>query len=103
MRFLPEYDNAVLSHADRLRIVASGTKPLTEVGWGLVLVDGFTAARWRASENDRTTLRVEPFRALTKIERADVEEEAVRLAYFLTDGAGSAVQITRSGAPPRRS
>ncbi|HEV8089176.1 MAG TPA: winged helix DNA-binding domain-containing protein [Actinomycetota bacterium] len=103
VRFLPEYDNAVLSHADRTRIVAHETASWAEVGWGVVLVDGFTAARWRAfPEKDRTTLRIEPFRKLTKIERDDVEQEATRLANFLTDGTGGTVEIARLGAmrPP---
>ena len=104
VRFLPEYDNAVLSHADRSRIVAPETRSWTEVGWGLVLVDGFTAARWRAfPDGDRTRLRVEPFRKLTREERDDVETEATELAGFLTDGAGGSVELTRFGATPRTS
>ena len=103
-RFLPEYDNAVLSHADRGRIVSAETKAWTEVGWGLVLLDGFTAARWRAyPEREATRIRVEPFRKLTPRERDDVEREASALASFLTDGVGGTVEITRSGATPRRS
>jgi hypothetical protein len=99
VRFLPEYDNAVLSHADRTRIVTPETRSWTEVGWGLVLVDGFTAARWRAvSEKDGTMLRLEPFRRLTKTERNDVEQEASGLVDLLTDGMGGTVEVTRFGA-----
>src|SRR5207237_8438425 len=43
-RFLPEFDNAFIAHDDRSRIVGPETKLWTEVGWGTVLVDGFTAA-----------------------------------------------------------
>jgi len=104
VRFLPEYDNAVLSHSDRSRIVSPETKPWTEVGWGLVLVDGFTAARWRAfPDGGRSTLRVELFRTLTKQERTEVEEEAGELAGFLTDGEGGTVEVRRFGASPRTS
>ena len=104
VRFLPEYDNVVLSHSARSRIVSPETKAWTEVGWGLVLVDGFTAARWRAfPDGERTTLRVEPFRTLTKQERNEVEREAGELAGFLTDGEGGTVEVRQFGASPRRS
>jgi winged helix DNA-binding protein len=104
VRFLPEYDNGLLSHSDRSRIVSPETRPWTEVGWGLVLVDGFTAARWRAfPEGGRTTLRVEPFRMLTKQERNEVEQEAVELAGFLTDGEGGTVEVSRFGVSPQTS
>jgi hypothetical protein len=104
VRFLPEYDNAVLSHADRSRIVAPETKAWTEVGWGLVLIDGFTSARWRAfADGEQTRVRVEPFRTLTKQERADVEHEGAEVAGFLTDGAGGDVEVSRFGATPRTS
>lgn len=96
VRFLPEYDNAVLSHADRSRIVAPETKAWTEVGWGLVLIDGYTSARWRAfPDGEQTRVRIEPFRKLSKQERADVEHEATELAGFLTDGAGGTAEVTR--------
>lgn len=104
VRFLPEYDNAVLSHADRGRIVAPDTKAWTEVGWALVLVDGFTAARWRArTDGDETRLLVETFRNLARDELDDIEREASGLAAFLTDGVGGTVEVRRFGATPRRS
>lgn len=104
VRFLPEYDNVVLSHSDRSRIVSPETVAWTEVGWGLVLVDGFTAARWRAfPDRGRTTLRVESFRRLTKQEGHDVDQEAGELAGFLTDGEGGTVEVRLFGASPRTS
>jgi Winged helix DNA-binding domain len=90
VRFLPEYDNVVIGHRDRSRIVGPGTARWTEVGWGIVLVDGFTSARWILErERDAGTLRIEPFRRLTRSERAEVADEGDRLAAFLIDGAGS--------------
>jgi hypothetical protein len=90
VRFLPEYDNALLGHADRGRIVFPETRPWTEGGWGMVLVDGFTAARWKLEgAKDPTTLRVEPFRRLTRVERTAVSEEGARLAALLAEDTGS--------------
>jgi len=87
VRFLPEYDNVVLGHDDRSRIVSPETRLWAEVGWGTVLVDGFTAARWKAFlGKDEARLRVEPFRNLTRAERSALEAEGHRLVGFLTDG-----------------
>ena len=93
MRFLPEYDNVLLSHADRSRIVAPGMKPLNGVGWGMVLVDGFTAARWRLDAK-ASGLKVESFRRLTYAERDEVEEEAAGLAAFL-EAPEASIRVTR--------
>jgi hypothetical protein len=90
VRFLPEYDNVLLGHDDRSRVVSSGIKQWTEVGWGTVLVDGFTAARWRAFfGQDQRRLRIEPFRKLTRAERSEVDAEGYRLLAFLTDGVAT--------------
>jgi hypothetical protein len=84
VRFLPEYDNVTIGHKDRTRIVAEGIPRFTEVGWGSALVDGMVAARWRLFETKTdASLRIEPFRRLTRDERADTREEAARLAVFL--------------------
>ncbi len=88
VRFLPEYDNVVIGHKDRTRIVPDGIPRWTEVGWGSVLVDGTGAARWRLFETKTdATLRIEPFRKMTRRERADTREEAARLAAFLAPEA----------------
>lgn len=88
VRFLPEYDNVQLGHDDRGRIVPPGMKPLTEVGWGSVLVDGFGAARWRAErDGNRSTLWVEPFAKLARTDRAEVAGEGERLLAFLAPDA----------------
>jgi len=76
VRFLPEYDNVVIGHKDRTRIVPEGIPRFTQVGWGSVLVDGTVAARWRLVDaNPGATLRIEPFRRLTREERADTRED----------------------------
>ncbi|MFL5796608.1 MAG: winged helix DNA-binding domain-containing protein [Actinomycetota bacterium] len=91
VRFLPEYDNALIGHEDRTRIIPVGAAQWTEVGWGSVLVDGFLAARWRvhSGQKEGSTLRVEPFRRLTAPEQAEVTEEGVRLLRCLQPDAGT--------------
>jgi hypothetical protein len=85
VRFLPEYDNVFLSHADRSRI----TDPAAEIerwvrGRGALLVDGFGAAGWRLSKTDGSaTLSIRPFRPLVVAERGAVEAEADALLGFL--------------------
>jgi hypothetical protein len=99
VRFLPQFDNALLAHKDRGRIVPSGVPQWAEAGWGSVLVDGFLAARWKLDRaNEGATVRVEPLRLLNRVERTEVAEEGTRLAGFL---AGDAVTHTVRWAAPR--
>jgi hypothetical protein len=53
VRFLAEYDNVLLSHADRSRVIDAGDHVLLHGGpggWtGTVLVDGLMRATWAAS------------------------------------------------------
>jgi hypothetical protein len=90
-RFLPEYDNVVLGHADRTRIVPGDAIwkwefPDTAFRSPL-LIDGFVQAAWHL-EQDRgsATLVVEPLASLP--DPAAVEEEATRLLDLLAPGAG---------------
>src|SRR5205823_8581440 len=50
-RFLPEYDNVLLSHADRARVLPPGRRvplpPGNGASRGPLLVDGFHRADWR--------------------------------------------------------
>jgi hypothetical protein len=93
-RFLPEYDNVLLSHADRTRIIAGRrTVPLPPgLGGttGTVLIDGFWRATWkiRRSPGGTTTLRVESFTALSAEQEAAVTTEGTGLLAFVAPGAG---------------
>ena len=87
-RFLPEYDNVLLSHADRSRVVARGDHLLLQGGpggWcGTVLVDGRIQATWAARrDGDATVLTVRPSLPLSAAEGADVVEEGGRLLASL--------------------
>jgi hypothetical protein len=87
VRFLPEYDNAFLSHADRSRIVRADDRPRLGFGDGrffsMVLIGGFLRAAWRVEDGD---LVVKPARRLSKRDAAAVEAEGRRLAAFLGSG-----------------
>jgi hypothetical protein len=80
-RFLPEYDNLLLSHEDRSRFFASD---LVHPGWvGSVLVDGFYAGHWKVSQKREAATLSVSVRRLTKPEKSEVEEEAERLLTFV--------------------
>jgi hypothetical protein len=74
-RFLPEYDNVLLSHADRARIVPERLPLPRGATRGFVLVDGFATATWRFADG-----RVEVLGA----DGPDVRREADALAAFLS-------------------
>jgi hypothetical protein len=84
VRFLPEYDNVFLSHADRSRIGDPEDRPRLGLGDGrffkLVLVGGFLRAAWRVEDGE---LLVRPARRLSKRDAAALEAEGRRLARFL--------------------
>jgi len=96
VRFLPEYDNILLSYADRSRIMGQQHKAgvFTENGRILatVLVDGFVAATWRY---DQGTLTIHPLRQLRQSEQREVEGEAARTLEFLAPGAAARVDFGR--------
>ncbi|BAL86190.1 hypothetical protein AMIS_9700 [Actinoplanes missouriensis 431] len=85
--FIPEFDNAILGHADRDRIIHPGDRPLVTPGWSIVrptvLVDGFVAASWWVSGS---SLSIAPFRPLAERDRLEVEREGERLLEFMVPG-----------------
>jgi hypothetical protein len=101
VRFLAEYDNVTLSHADRSRVV--GDEPLQPLqggpgGWvGTVMIDGLVRATWAARvAGPATSLEVRVAGAMTSAERADVEEEGRALLGFLAPGREHDLRITRA-------
>jgi hypothetical protein len=96
-RFLYDFDNLLLSHADRSRVV---TVDYTAQGWGgdnmeqprSILLDGFVAATWRiAVTRAAAVVTIRPFRKLTAAERSSLEAEGAALAEFHAPKAEPAV------------
>jgi hypothetical protein len=87
-RFLPTFDNVVLSHGDRSRIISEGDRRrLTAESYGgtfgTVLIDGFVRGRWKIDRGrDATTLEIKPLKRLAKNDGASVTEEGARLLAF---------------------
>jgi hypothetical protein len=93
-RFLPEFDNLVLSHADRRRFVADRFRKRVYLPGLRVaptfLVDGFVAGTWNVKRvKDAAALTVEPFEPLSKKAQGELAAEGDRLARFLEDTARS--------------
>jgi hypothetical protein len=91
-RFLPEFDNLILSHADRTRVIAEEYRKAIASKNGMVpasvLVDGFVRGTWKTERSrGKATLEVKPFEPLAKEDRDALAEEGERLIRFT--GAGS--------------
>jgi hypothetical protein len=84
VRFLPTWDASLLVHARRKGVIAEENRPLvfstkTPHSVCTFLVDGTVAGTWRYEKGE---VRLAPFEPLAPAVRAEVEEEADRLAAF---------------------
>ncbi|GAA3082754.1 hypothetical protein JOF29_004557 [Kribbella aluminosa] len=99
VRFLPEFDNLLLSHAKRERIIADEHKPAVFTKNLRVkatdTVDGFVAGLW-TSEQKRgvATLTLTPFGKTLKKTQAELEREGSALLRFLEPNAKSYAVVT---------
>jgi Winged helix DNA-binding domain len=82
-RFLPEYDNLLLSYADRGRVIPHDHPvplwPGNGGTQGTLLIDGSWDATWKITQE---ALTITPFRHLTAAEKSEITEEAARLLAF---------------------
>ena len=81
-RFLPEYDNLLLSHADRTRVIPGDERVPLQPGlgarYGTLLLDGFFRGTWRIIRHrDSAVLHVEPFEPLSDRDAIAAEGEAL--------------------------
>jgi len=90
--FLPEYDNILLSHSKRTRVVADEYRskvylPGLRVA-ATILVDGFVRGAWKVEKTKGTaTLTIQSFDSLTSQNRAALIEEGEKLVRFVERSA----------------
>ncbi|MER7112507.1 winged helix DNA-binding domain-containing protein [Streptomyces sp. NPDC000229] len=94
VRYLPDFDNILLSHADRSRILTEEQRRLVFTRNGLIrptfLVDGFVRGMWRVERGrDTATLVLEPFAPLAEKDRSELVAEGMRLLAFAAAGCPS--------------
>jgi hypothetical protein len=99
-RFLPEYDNLLIGHHDRTRVIDHAYRYVIFIG--TLLVDGFVQGTWMIKRQRETaTLTVEPLRRLTSTDRKGVVEEGERLLDFAAaEAAKRDVRITAVATSP---
>ncbi|MEA2526025.1 MAG: hypothetical protein QOF73_3252 [Thermomicrobiales bacterium] len=89
-RFLPDFDNVLLGHADRSRIMTDEFRKRIGIGKPTVLVDGFVRGTWTLKrQRHAATLLIEPFEPIPEHDRVAVAEEGERLLAFAADDAES--------------
>jgi hypothetical protein len=98
VRLVAEYDNLILSHADRSRVIseAGRGKLYTRNGVfpGTVLVNGFASGTWRIDRAaGAATLTVEPFGKISGKDRAAVAGEGEQLLAFAAPGAAHDIRF----------
>jgi hypothetical protein len=92
VRFLPGFDNAILGHHDRSRIIADEHRPrVTTKNLQVLptfLVDGFVAGTWKVSgAGAKARLTLSPFAPLKAAVKAELTKEAKELMRFVEPDA----------------
>jgi hypothetical protein len=101
-RFLPEFDNLLIGHHDRTRVIDHAYRYVIVIG--TLLVDGFVHGTWAIKRAGETaTLTIEPLRRLSKADRTAVAAEGERLLNFAAGEASRRdVRITAVAISPPR-
>ena len=98
-RFLPEYDNILLSHDDRSRIIRDNRGLPMPAGrggeLGSLLVDGFLGGMWRITrQRGKAMLVIEAGGSWTRADQATVVDEGERLlAFVASDTRDQDIQV----------
>jgi hypothetical protein len=94
-RFLPDYDNVLLAHADRTRIFDIEGRGKPPIGKPTFLVDGFVRGTWRIDRHEaKATLTLTPFARLSKREALTLMVEGAQLLRFAApEAARSDVRV----------
>jgi hypothetical protein len=93
-RFLPEYDNLLLGHADRSRFFVDGVIPLGFTG--NLMVDGLFSGAWKIVEERKATrLEITMLRKVTSAQRREVTAEGERLLGLVAPDQGRPVMVWR--------
>jgi Winged helix DNA-binding domain len=85
VRLLPQFDNLLLSHQNRTRVMnQEHQKRLFDVKNGVypatIMIDGFLAGTWSLEVSKNTAkLRLEPYRKVSRLEAEEMQAEAERL------------------------
>ncbi len=95
VRFLPDFDNLVLGHADRTRVVPEEHRPRLATKnlqvLPTILVDGFVAGTWKITRaRAAASLAITVFEALTAKARAELTAEGTALLRFVESDAKTA-------------
>jgi winged helix DNA-binding protein len=100
VRFLPEYDNALLGHADRTRILPKGRRiplpPGDGARLGTILLDGMLAGEWhleRERDGARATIVVEPYERVDAAGRRAIEAEGLELLGLIAPDHEPAIDV----------
>jgi hypothetical protein len=83
VRFLPKFDNVLLSFADRTRVLPEDLRSTVIQGGDVLqtfLVDGVVAGAWRV---ERGRVVVDPLASLPRAARRELKEEVAELEVFL--------------------
>jgi hypothetical protein len=101
VRFLPEYDNALLGHADRTRIIPKGRRiplpPGDGARLGTILLDGMLAGEWhleRERDGARATLVVEPYEPIDQGTRHAIEAEGLDLLGLIAPDRDHRIDVS---------
>ena len=94
VRYLPEFDNLVLAHDDRSRVIADEHRPLVTTKnlrvKATFLVDGVVAGTWSIEVKRKVaTLRLAPFGKLAKRVVRELEAEGDALLRFTEPAVAS--------------
>jgi hypothetical protein len=100
VRFLPMWDNLLLSHADRTRVLAPADKAYISSKNGMppptFLVDGFVHGTWHVERTGPAAeLQLTPFGRTSRSDQDAVVAEGERLLAFLEPDARAVVSFGR--------
>jgi hypothetical protein len=93
-RFVPDYDNLVLSHVERGRVLPDEHRKKIFLAAARVratfLIDGFVRGAWKIEKQRKTaTLVIEPFEPLSEEDRETLSDEGERLVRFVAGPQGA--------------